>query len=206
MLVLVVDAAGELPEAFKVVGANRFLQLGHRQRIKQMVFPIAPPFVDPADVELQAFRYFTCGKRVLVARFDFPDDSVESDTAYARRGSGEIVVDHVAVNPDGLADLRTAIGMQCGDTHLGHDLEHALVDGFDVVARRFAHVGVGQGFLPDHVFEVFENHVGVDRSRTKAEKQAKVVYFARLTAFNHQAAAGALHLLDQVVVYRRRRQ
>ena len=47
--------------------------------------------------------------------------------------AGEELVDELAVQADGLEDLRAAIALLRRDAHLRHHLEQALADGLDVV-------------------------------------------------------------------------
>src|SRR5207248_6743657 len=60
-------------------------------------------------------------------------DDVEADAGNARGGPGEILVDEILAQPDGLENLGAAVTLRRGDAHLRHHLEDALVDGLDVV-------------------------------------------------------------------------
>jgi hypothetical protein len=65
---------------------------------------------------------------------DLLGDHVEADAAELAGGAGEVLVDEVLGQADGLEDLGAGVGRDRGDAHLGHDLQHALGAGLDVVA------------------------------------------------------------------------
>ncbi len=64
----------------------------------------------------------------------------------------------------------------------------------------------GQQALVDHLFDRGIGQVGVDRQHAVADQHGKVMHFARLARFDHQADVGARALADQVVVQARNRQ
>ena len=70
---------------------------------------------------------------MLVLHLRFAGQHVEADALDARGGAGEIFVDQLLVQADGLEDLRAAIALQGGDAHLREGLQQALVDGLDEV-------------------------------------------------------------------------
>ena len=51
---------------------------------------------------------------------------VEADAAEADDGAGEVLVDQLLAEADGLEDLGAGVGGDGGDAHLRHHLEHAL--------------------------------------------------------------------------------
>ena len=52
-------------------------------------------------------------------------------------GAGEVFVDEVLAQADGVENLRAAIGLIGRDAHLGHHLEQAFVDRLDVALDDF---------------------------------------------------------------------
>ncbi len=198
--VVVVHQIGKFLEPFGIVGADGFLQLGDGQRVQQMIFAVAPPLVGAADIQRQGFVGDAFRESRLMARADFAGDPVEVNSADPRGGAGEIGIDHAAVQSDGFKNLCAAIAVQGGDTHLGHDFEQSLVDGFDKILGGIFPFNAGEQFLFDHVVQDLADHVRIDRSGTVADQQGEMMYFARLAAFDNQSATCALKFADQVVV------
>src|SRR5438876_296811 len=60
----------------------------------------------------------------------------EADSAHGRGRSREAELDHLAPEPERLEHLRAAVARDVADAHLGHDLEHAVLDGVAVAALR----------------------------------------------------------------------
>jgi hypothetical protein len=60
-------------------------------------------------------------------------EDVEADAADPRRRAGEVPVDEVALEADGLEDLGAAVGLGRRDPHLGDRLEQALAERLDDV-------------------------------------------------------------------------
>ena len=87
------------------------------------------------------------------------------DPAKAADRAGEAFLDDGMPQADGLEDLRSHVRLHRGDAHLGHDFEHALVAGLDVVA-------VGEGFVVlrrkaaepfvDHLVDGLKRQIRVD--------------------------------------------
>ena len=115
-------------------------------------------------------------------------------------GPGEVLVDELGVQADGLEDLRAAVALDGGDAHLGDDLDHALDGGLDVILEGRLVVDVRQQALADHVVEGLEGQVGVDGAAAVADEQGEVVDLARFAGFEHEADAGARAGADQVMV------
>ncbi len=57
----------------------------------------------------------------------------QADSADPRGGAGEVAVDQLAREADGLEDLRAAVGLDRGDPHLGDRLEQPFADRLDDV-------------------------------------------------------------------------
>src|ERR1700741_1569274 len=68
----------------------------------------------------------------LMALGRLAGDLVKADALDLAVGAGEVSRDEVRPEPDGVEDLRAAIGLIGGDAHLRHHLEDALVDRLDV--------------------------------------------------------------------------
>ena len=129
--------------------------------------------------------------------------SVEADAAGRTGQAGEVLVEHVLVDADGLEQLRAGVGGQRRDAHLGHHLQHALAGGLDVVLQRGLAVEIREIAAVEHVLDRLERHVRVDRGRAEADQRGHVVHLAGVAGLDDQADLGAGALPDQVVVHRR---
>jgi hypothetical protein len=95
-------------------------------RGEQVLLAVAAPLVLAAGGQHVAVgRPLREGR--VVAQQDLLRDDVQADAADARRGPGEVVVDHVLPQAERLEDLRAAVALDGRDAHLGHHLDDALV-------------------------------------------------------------------------------
>ena len=117
------------------------------------------------------------------------------------------LLDEIRLQPDGVEDLRAAIGLVGRDAHLGHHLEDALADRLDVARDDLVGVDLLRQLAAlVHVEQRVEGEIGVDRLGAVAGEAAEMMHFARLAGFDDEADRGAQALADQVMVHGRRRQ
>ena len=129
-------------------------------------------------------------------------EHVEADAADPRRGAGEVLVDQLGGEADGLEDLRARVGLDRRDPHLRDRLEQALGDALDAAILGLVHAhALGQAVLRDQLRERLEHHVRVDRGRAVADQRREVVDLARLAGLEHEAGLQARALADEVVVH-----
>ena len=134
---LLVDHLRVLLEDLVLAAAGGVLQLEDGLGVEEVVLPLSPPLVLAAGLELAVGALGRAGRGTPSgAGRDLVGDLVETDAAELRRGAGEVLVDQVRAEADGLEDLRTGVGGDGRDAHLGHHLQHALAGGLDVVRRR----------------------------------------------------------------------
>ncbi len=133
-LALVVDQPGVLLEDRVLAGAGRVLQLEHRVRVEQVVLALAAPLILAADLEL-AVRPLVGAVQVSqrMPGRHVVGDVVEVDAADRACQPGEVLVEHLLADADGLEQLRAGVGRQRRDAHLGHHLQDALARRLDVV-------------------------------------------------------------------------
>src|SRR5499425_3800556 len=96
-------------------------------------------FILDAIVNLAPEIELSDGSRFIghpVAPQCFFSDLTDPDTFDARGRAGEVPVDDVVVQSDGLEDLGTTVRLDGGDAHLRKDLEQPLVDRLDELAFR----------------------------------------------------------------------
>ena len=112
------------------------LELEDGLGVEQVVLALAAPLVLAADVELAVGQLGRpVGPGQGVAGGHLGGDHVEADAAEAAHRAGEVLVDQLLGQADGLEDLGAGVGGHRRDAHLGHDLQHALAARLDVVAH-----------------------------------------------------------------------
>ena len=203
-LALVVDQLGVLLEDRVLPGAGRVLQLEHRVRVEQVVLALAAPLVLAADLEF-AMRPLVgpvqVGQRVPGG--DVVGDVVEVDAAGRAGQPGEVLVEHLLADADGLEQLGAGVGRQRRDAHLGHHLQHALACRLDVVGLRLVAGDAGDHAAVDHVLDGLERHVRVDRGGAEADQCGHVVHLAGVTRLDDEPDLGAGAVANKMVVHGR---
>src|SRR5258708_347805 len=139
-----------------------------------MRFTADAPGISAANVD----RFAAFGISLDVTTSRFLGDLIESNAFNHCRGAGEIAVDELTRQPDGIEDLRPAIGLKRRDAHFRHHLQHAFADGLDIVR---ADLLDRQGDLPAsmQVLERIEPPARVDRFRALARDDAEMMDFPR---------------------------
>ena len=167
-----VDERGEPLVGWVAITAGGVLQEGDGLGVVHVVLAVAPPVVGPALIDLQLAGQVTVGIAICVTPARLFLNGVQTNAAYARGGPGEVLVDRLLVQANGLEDLGAAVALDGRDAHLGHHLEHALVDRLDEVL--LGGVGVhGQGcdlFLCE-LMEQLKGEVRAHRAGAIADEQ-----------------------------------
>ena len=197
---LLVDEGGELPEGVEALAAHRVLEL--RDRLRGPHVGLAPDAerVVAARVE-RVPEERGVAPRLLVAPHRVGRDLLDADALHPARGAGEVAVHEPAREPDGIEDLRPAIGLVGGDPHLGHDLEQPLADGLDEAGLELL-VGAGrdQPLLAGEGGQGLVGEPGVHRLGPVAGEGAEVVDLARRPRLHDEAGLGAEPGAHEVVV------
>ncbi len=180
------------------------LQPGHRIRRPRVILAAQAERVVAAGIQHSVVQR-VLAVCVLVPLHRFAGDLVEAGAFDRAGGTGEALFDERGRQPDGVEDLRAAVGLVGGDAHLGHHLHDALADRLQVVLLHLIGL-LAQLVLHADLLQRLEREVRVDRLRAVARKHAEMVHLARLAGLHHQARAGAQSAADQVVMHRRSRQ
>ncbi len=180
------------------------LQLEHGLRVEQVDLALAAPLVLAAELELAVGPLLGARRVGLgVAGGDLGGDLVEADAAEPADRAGEVALDELLAEPDGLEDLGPGVAGDGRDAHLRHHLEDALAARLDVVAQRLVRVDVAEPVhaLGDEVLDRLERQVRVDRPGAVADEQRHVVHLAGVAALDEQADHRALLRAHEVVVH-----
>ncbi len=165
----------------------------------RMVLAAGAVGVFAADIE-RGLVDLLVAERVGVAARGFFGDLGEADAFDAGVGAGEILRDEIGLQPDGVENLRAAIGLVGRDAHLGHHLQQALADRLDVALDDLVIVErAGQAVL--HGDDGLERQVGIDRLGAVAGQARKVVHLARLAGFDDETDRRPQTGADQVVMH-----
>ena len=174
------------------------LQVAHRVRGPDMVLAAQPESVVAADFQRRV-EDRRIAEGVAVTAHRLLGDLSEADALDGRRRSGEIAVDELARQADGIEDLGAAIGLVGRDPHLGDDLEEALVDRLDVALDDFL-VGKLLVELVLHGEQRLEGEIRVDRLGAVAGEQAEMMHLAGVAGLDDQADGRAETDADQMMV------
>ena len=132
-------------------------------------------------------------------------DLLQADAPHPGNCVGEVGVDDLSVDADGLEDLGRLVGLKGGNAHFGGDLhdavEHRLVVG---VHRRV--VVLVQQAVGDEAVDGLIDQIGVDGPGSVAQEGGEVVDLPGLGGLQHDGHRGALLGADQVLLDGRDRQ
>ena len=202
--VLPVRVLGETPVGAFVVGPRGHLQVGDRLRVPHVRVAVPAP-VEVAGV--RQHRDVAVAPRIAlrVATLHLLGEDLQAHALHPAGGALEGAFDDIVRQSHRLEDLRALVGLQRGDAHLGHHLEHALggalaVGVHDVPARGDVRRIVEIAFL-ERIPQGLESQPGVYGVGAVARQQAMVVHFPGLAGFHDDADARARMGFDQVMVH-----
>ena len=153
-------------------------------------------------VERARIDVFAGGEAYLVSPQRLGSQDVEANTLDPARGAVEAALDDLVPNPDRLENLGSFIALECGDSHLRHDLEHSLGDAFSIPLNNLAvGVAVGKESVVAAFAESLKGEVGIDRIRSVSNLQAMVVNLSSLSCFNYDPDPGTKVRSDQMMVH-----
>ena len=203
---LSVDAFGKSFVGVNVTISSRSLNLGNVQRSPRVLLSTLSPVHRARSFQIDDRKLVVFAIAKLVTSNRFGSENVIANAFDAAGRSRKSRFDHVAVEPDGFEDASAFVTGQCGDSHLGQNLQHAFHHTLAIcrnalIGREFRVFVVGV-MLNDR----FKTKVRMNRIRTKASQQTVVVNFASFSCLHHDADSGSFVLFDQVMVHSTRRQ
>src|SRR6185437_14376958 len=139
--------------------AYRLLQAMDRLRVEEVMLTVGAPLIHPARLQRMAVGLARRKSRAVTHQH-LLRDRLHADAADARGGPGEVLIDDVRSQADRLEHLGAVIALDGGNAHLGHDFDHALGRGLDVVLASQPGVDVRHQPLVDQGLERLEGQVG----------------------------------------------
>ena len=205
VLAHVVHGVGELLEGVVVTGEAGFLEQVDGLGVEEVLFLAAAELVGAAvfqlHVDVKAQRVEGC----VVQGLHVSLNVLEADAAHTAHRAGEILVDDVFGDADGLEDLAALVALDGGDAHLGGNLHDAAQHSLVVVVHGGVIIFVQQAVV-DELADGLMGQIGVDGAGTVAQQSGKVMHFMRLCALEDESQCGALLGADEVLGHGRNRQ
>ena len=122
---LLIHHAGVFLKGLIISFPGRLLQKVNRLRIVTVSLAAASHLVLAYAVQRQIGVQSQGIKSLAVALVHILCDILQGNSAHAAHSSGEIFLDNILGNTDGLEDLGTLIRLDRGNTHLGSDFYNA---------------------------------------------------------------------------------
>ena len=169
-------ARGVLLEDVVAARPGGVLQPEHGLRVEQVQLALAAPLVLAADLAGcggSTGRRCSAGRPRVCRRATSSASTSSPMPPRTGRGAGEVAVDQLLVEPDGLEDLRPVVGRDGRDAHLRHHLEHALAERLDEVAHRLVRSDPGTSPRAARSSTDLHRQVGVDRRRRRSRSAAR---------------------------------
>ncbi|CAI8376956.1 MAG: Uncharacterised protein [Cellulomonadaceae bacterium TMED98] len=200
---LVIHLFGVLAEDVEALLPRSVLQQEHRFRVEQVGRPLPSPLVFTANGKALV-RVGTDRRRIgqLVALAVFLFQHREVHPAEDARSACEVLVNDVLGESDRFERLGSGVGRHGGDSHLAHDLQHALAKSSNDVAHCLLWLHTLDVSGAGHMLDGFHGQVGVDGGSAVTNQGGRVVDFADISRLHDDAGAHALMATNQVVVDR----
>ena len=127
-------------------------------------------------------------------------DIFQCDSAYTAYCSCKVAVDHILGNSDCLKDLRSLIGLDGGNTHLGSDLYDTADNRMIVIINRcivifVQHMGI------DEFMDGIQCQVWIDSTCAITKKCCEMMYFSRFTGLQDQRKGCTLLCFYKVLMH-----
>ena len=200
-LALLVDQARVFLVGLPAIGTGGMLELGDGVRGPDMVLAAQPEGIVAAHIQVLAVD------QLVAVALGVPAHRLlghlgQPDPLHSRLRAGEIAVHEGLVQAHRVEDLGTAIGLEGGDAHLGHDLQEPLADRLDIALLGLLEAQwLGEAI--QHGLDGVEGEIGVDRLGPVTGQHRIMMDLQGRAGLHHEPRAGAHPLTDQVMVHGR---
>ena len=140
-------------------------------------------------------------KRAVVQRGDILFDFIQTDPSDAADRTGEVGVDKVLRQTDGLEDFCRLIGLQRADPHLGGDLDNTVQNGLVVIRYGSIEILV-QSAGTDQFSDALMGEIRTDGARAESQCHSELVNVPWLRTLQDQGNLRALFGCDQMLFHR----
>ena len=200
---LIVHAGSVLLEHHRVIVGRRMLQQTNGIGAEQMPLTILAPAVITTTAQNQVVigqGFF----RIATAMLEqgFTGDFIQPDPFDTADRTGKAAVNHCRVQAQGFKNLRTLIGLQGRDPHLGEDFQQATIHALGITLDQFgiAPLGIHHALVTQFI-ERLKGHIGIDRCCTIAQQGGKMMGFPHIAGLHHNAGVRTQPLTDQKMVH-----
>ncbi len=201
---LLVDQARIFLIGARIIATYRMLQFGNTVRRPHMGFAALTPGVIATHIQLFAIDERTT-KGILMPAGSLFGHFFQANAFDGGRRTGKVLCNEFAGQANSIKDLRAAVGLIGGDTHLGHDLVQTLAQRLDIALLCFGKIKPFRK-LGEHVLNGLEHQVGVDGFRAITGQCCKVMHFQRSAGLDDQPRFCTQPLPNQVMMHGRRGQ
>ena len=133
---------------------------------------------------------------------NFSLNILQCNATYTGHGVGEVLTDNFRCNTDCLKDLRTLIGLDRTDTHLGSNLYNTVKDCIVIIIYCCIIVLI-QHVIFNEFLDGILCQIRVDCTSTIAQKCCKMMYFSGFTGLQDQSNSGPLLGTYQILIQSR---
>ena len=204
---IVVNVIGKLFVGIKIVRARCGLERSDGIRIPHVLLALGAP-VKFTRVGQRFHLVLLAGwKTQRVATQHFLRQFIKVYTLHATGRAHKAQVNHLILQANRLKDLRALVGMERGDTHFGHHLEHTLGHALTIgrhergVIAKFLRI---TQTLTARLPQRLKRHVGIDRVSAVSHEQTVMMHLTGFAGFQHQPDLRAQSVFHEIMMHRTR--
>ena len=184
------------------IRGDGFLQRMNLRALEAVGLAALPIAVQPADRQCRDVLVESADMQLAHLALK----SGKPDSGNARRHTREVARNQPPAQPDRFEHIGAAIARNDRDTHLGHDLEQALVDRFAVTPDTVEQRHVAEQPPAMAVDDGFLRQIGVHRRRPDADQNGEIMGVQAFGAADVDRCVGSQRFIDEMRMNRAGRQ
>mmetsp|Transcript_15954 Transcript_15954/g.39104 ORF Transcript_15954/g.39104 Transcript_15954/m.39104 type:complete len:753 (+) Transcript_15954:902-3160(+) len=205
LLVLFVGQSGEFLVGVSRIGSGSNLEVHHTTGSVQVGFATISPVELTITADQDLILLSMAGESIFVESFHITVQCLKVGTLDSGGSTSEAAINNFFGQTNSFKDLSALVTLECGNTHLAHNLEKTLGSSLAVVADDFfiGELALGLGFnhtIGIHLAHGFVGHVRTDTIATISKDCGKVMDFLTVTHFGKNGSLGSLLGTNQVMV------